>query len=267
MRSGLVAIVLTITLVLAPPAFGAGFPNPTLTSSDGQIQPPRGSYCNPQMCGDAAFDPGPDFTVTPGTSITLTLDADADDVHAYFGERAPKEHAVPAATGPRQYTIPIATGRRLPTSMTVGIWSHDELGHYDAFYTVRLVAPPAPVFTPTESRPQPSPAASVVAGSLKLAGRRLVVSVECPATASTPCSGLLTLKTPSMRVTRLSYAGVQPGTRVDLRARVRAAIVRHLKRYRTRALRSVLTPAGGAPVAGRQAVQVRSAITVSSLAV
>jgi hypothetical protein len=237
MRTGLLFLSALIALALAPSAAAAEIPTPTFSTAGGDFTPALGSRCSPQMCADAALG-GPDMPVTPGTEIKVTLHGDADSVHAQiFGGPG----GLQTPTGWRQYTIPIPADLQLPTWFAVFIRTHADAGTWDAGFAVRLVA------APQDLRTVPSPPATIAAGSLRLDGRRLAIGVACPATAAKLCSGTLTLKTPSLRVARVPYQGVQPGTTVTLQASVRAAVPRHLRRHRTKALRAVLTPAGGAP--------------------
>jgi hypothetical protein len=97
---------------------------------------------------------------------------------------------------------------------------------------------------PVAGAPAPEPAATVVTGSLRIAGRRLRVRVACPAAAVSGCSGTLTLRSARARVARLTFARVAAGTTRTLRARV-------ARRHRFRSLRAVLATPGRAPVVTR----------------
>jgi hypothetical protein len=267
-RTGLRFLIASSTVVCsalgAAPAFAADFPTPTVSTPHGSLVAERGSYCTADYvastsgCADMMQSAGPELVVDPNGEVKITLDGDADEFVAYLS-MAPVAAGV-TQTGPREYTVSLPSATTFPVRLGIFVETRTAAARWSNSWDVRLVAPPAPPAQPQPdihpfTAPAPEPAATIAPASLKLTGKRLAVSVVCPAAAKRACSGTLTLKTSSLCVARLGFTNVAPGTTKTLRTTVRGAALRHLARHHTRNLRSVLTATGGTPAASQLRVR------------
>jgi hypothetical protein len=251
MRIG-VAVLTALIVLVVPHAALAATPTPTLSTEYGSATPRISGGTVTRRPGDPPmrvlvdwFQPDTSTLIAvPGGTVTITLDMAVDAVVARLdGHAGPLLSLV--QTGERTYvaTLPADTGLPRPFFLELAFALGEE--RHTSEWSEYLVGVPDPV---PASSPEPVLAVPpATTGPARLTGRRLTVSVSCPAAAGSDCAGTLTLKTMALRVTRLAFTGIRPGSSVKLRATVRGAAVRHLTRHRVTRLRAVLTPTGGAP--------------------
>jgi len=255
-RLKVAGLVLIAALLCAPAA--AQVPRPTVSTSYGTVTPsyvsgtmtPRGGG-GPTLIADGFGLNQPTLLADPGSIVTIKLAGPVDLIRIWLGQA--QLPVVPA--GAWTYTVSVPADASLPAKFGIGTESSTDQWLMTDSWILNLggdipdTVPPQPTPTPTPTpwvlpTARPEPIAKVGA-RVRLTGKRLRVTVACPAEAPKACAGALTLKTASIRVVRLPFAGIPGGSSATLTTTVRAAAVRHIKRHRVRTLRVVVTAASG----------------------
>ena len=197
------------------PAHGAV----TVTTTHGTAQAQVVESCKQtgqhRECVSAGPSDLPELLTTPGDTVTIALDDDADTVSAKLvGSLA----ITPLRLDARTYTFPFPPGELLPRILRAT--ATDDKGYGTT--AVMLVPPDMPRLS-----------------KLRLQGRRLSVKLSCPG----GCTGSLALRFDGLVLARLKFAGVKHKM---LTQTVSRATQRRLKRYA--ALSARLTTEGRAPI-------------------
>jgi hypothetical protein len=188
------------------------------------IEGPRGG---PIAIADGFGLNPPTLRAAPGATVTIKLTGWVNWLTAHVGVTPLAATKVDDTT----YTVALPADVVLPAKFTVDFDYSSETFQGRAGYIADLAALPVVAPPPTVTD---GPA---TVSALKLRGRKLSATVTCAGT----CPGVLTLRTSSMRIARLHFAG--PGR---LTTRISARALRHLRRHHTKALRVVLTTRGQA---------------------
>ncbi len=183
----------------------------------------------PTLIADGFGLNSPTLRVSPGGTVTVALTGWVNTLTARVGGVPLTAVKVDDAT----YTVALPANPTLPAKFSVGIDYSSETFLGSAGFTADLAAPT--VLEPSQPTPVDGRA---TLSALRLSGRKVSVTVACSGT----CPGIVTLRTSSIRIARLSFAG--PGRYT---ATISRPAQRHLQRHRTKRLRAVLTTRGFAP--------------------
>jgi len=185
--------------------------------------------------------PVPELRTEPGETVTIAVDGPVDELIARAGD---------ATASPRNATTWTLVAPSVPAELNISIRETTPTERSRWSSRLMLVGPPPPPppveVVPTQTVP---PAPPSVARKARLRGRRLTMTVVCPAVATSACRGTVTVRANERTLARTTFAGVAPGTRRTLKTT--------LRRRPRGMLRAVLTAPGAAPVTTRLTLAAR----------
>ncbi len=235
-------VALLVLLTFAPSAHAAT--QPTVTTAAGSavagmvagieesLTPP-----GPILIADGCIVfgcPVPTLRAEPGEAVTITVGQPVDELIA---------STEGTSATPRDATSWTVTPQSVPADLRISVRETTATHRLRYSYLLRLVGPPPPPeVTPTPTVIAAAPPLPSVARSAGLRGRRLTLTVVCPAAATAPCGGTVTVRANGRTLARTSFAAVAPGARRTLRTTLR---------HRSTKLRATLAVPGAAPVTTR----------------
>jgi hypothetical protein len=237
-------LVLALVLALAPSAHAAhvtvttaaGTATPGLVSALIELRSEPGRVIHGDGC--IAFGcPVPELRTDPGETVTIAVDEPVDELIARVGD---------VTASPRDATTWTLTAPAVPAELNISVRETTATERSRSSSRLMLVGPPPPEVVPAQTV---TPALASVARQARLRGRRLTLTIACPAAAGSACRGTVTVRASGRTLARATFAGVAPGGRRTLKATLR-------KRPRG-TLRAVLTAPGMAPVTTRLTLAAR----------
>jgi len=181
--------------------------------------------------------PVPKLRTEPGETVTIAVDAPIDELTARAGE---------VTASPRDATTWTLVAPSVPAELNISIRETTATERSRSSSRLMLVGPPPP--PPAELVPTQA-VIPALARNARLRGRRLTLTVACPAATTSACRGTVTVRANGRTLARTTFDGVAPGARRTLNTTLR-------KRPRG-TVRAVLTAPGAAPVTTRLTLAAR----------